>query len=372
MKKQLNQNKILILFLSWRLSLFIAAFIGGIAWAFQGSFPYFQQELIITGLPNWLWGFGNFDGVHYLRIAEYSYSLNFTQVFFPVFPILIKSFSFISTFWSGLIISNLAFLGALGILFRLWKLDFSEKVSLKSLLFLMAFPTAFYFGAIYTESIFLLWVVACIYSLRTNHLIWAGLFGALASGTRVLGVLLFVVILIEAWPKIQKLNLKAILALLLAPLGLIIYMAYLGLQFKNPLYFLTAQVAFGADRNATKFVLLPQVLFRYLKILFFSGNTLETFLRALFELISTLVAFVPLILLFRKVRLSYLLFSFGCLIIPTFTGTLSSMPRYILMGFLIIPYLVTGLGRYYKVAITLMWIFQLILVSLFVRGYFIA
>jgi len=73
-------------------------------------------------LPYPLWTFANFDGVHYIRIAQDGYEQKFTQAFFPMYPILIKLFSFIALdnlLVSSLILSNAAFLAGLILFYRM-------------------------------------------------------------------------------------------------------------------------------------------------------------------------------------------------------------------------------------------------------------
>src|SRR3990167_6110552 len=144
-----NIAKIVILFVIWRILLFLIAFISpAVIPQFGARFPYYQERLIASGLPHFIWSFGNFDGVHYLGIAKDAYSAQFTQAFFPLYPILVKIVSFV-TFGNfvvaGLLVSNLAFLAALILFYKLIAKTHSEKIALWSTLFLLAFPTSFYF-----------------------------------------------------------------------------------------------------------------------------------------------------------------------------------------------------------------------------------
>ncbi len=86
----------------------------------------------------------------------------------------------------------------------------------------------------------------------------------------------------------------------------------------------------------------------------------------------TIVPLTLLVFYFRKMRFSYWIFSLGCLILPTFTGTLSSMPRYSLMTFLIFPLVVMSLGRNFKFIALSLIILQVILLMMFSRGYWVA
>src|SRR3989344_5783719 len=149
-------KKICLYFLIWRLALFALAYISpSIIPNFGARFPYYQERLIGTGLPHFIWSWGNFDGVHYLGIAKDGYAHQFTQAFFPLYPILIRLLSWITNInelAACLLLSNLAFLAGLTVFYKLIKENFDQKIALWSSIFLLAFPTSFYFGAVYTES----------------------------------------------------------------------------------------------------------------------------------------------------------------------------------------------------------------------------
>lgn len=352
---------------------------------FGARFPYADRVLEVTHLPNWIWGFGNFDGVHYLRIAQDGYQAQYSQAFFPLFPILVKMFSYVfprnpsldltlytdpSYFYSGLILSNMLFLAGLYFFYKLVRLDFDKNVSLLSVIFLLVFPTAFYFCSIYAESLFLLLSVSSIYLIRKNKFFWGAVLIAFATATRVFGLFLILVYLIEALKSKNRTNL---LWLLITPLGILAYMLFLKIDFNNPIYFFTSQPVFGASRSVNEIILLPQVLFRYIKI-FLSVNFLSSsFFIAATEFLFSLVPLALLVLLFKKMRLSYWVFSIFALILPTLTGTFSSMPRYALTYMLLlVPYTIVWIGKYRKVAFVVLSLLEAVLLGLFVRGYWVA
>ena len=379
--------RILKYFFLWRVALFIiAASALLLIPVFGARFPYTDRVLTITHLPPWIWGFGNFDGVHYLRIAQDGYKALASQAFFPLYPILIKILAWFvpkvpnlnvsfyvdpAYFYSAFTLSHAFFAAALYFFYRLLNLDFKDRVSRKAILLLLVFPTAFYFGAIYTESLFLFLAVTAIYLVRTKKYLPAALFVALASLTRVIGVLLIFVYVTELY-RDQKWSKGALLGLLILPLGIVAYMAYLNATLGDPLYFLHTQPVFGADR-AGSIILLPQVFYRYFKILTTINPTTWPFFNAVLELCFTVVPLAVVLFLYKKMRLSYWIFTLAVLLLPTLTGTLSSMPRYVLMAFLALPYITSLLNRkVYVVMLVIMAIFQAILLALFVRGYWVA
>lgn len=391
-------SKIIALFLTWRIGLFLVAALASLFLpGFGNRFPYADQVLKITGLPSWVWGFGNFDGVHYLRIAQNGYDAQYSQAFFPLYPLLIRFFADLnpffqknsmldtriyvdpSYFFSGLILANIFFLLGLIFFYKLISIDFDKKIALGSVILLTFFPTSFYFGSIYTESLFLFLVLGAFYFMRKNNFIVAGVFSALASATRIFGLLLVPVLLIEVYLKFKKRKIaetgelaKMAVGILLAPFGTLFYMLFLRLNFNNPLYFLTSQPLFGAERSAGNLIFLPQVIYRYLKIFIMVPLNSQLFFNAFLEFIFTTATLTCLVLFYKKMRFSYFIFTLGCVILPTLTGTLSSMPRYSLMGFLLLPFIVQAIKRYHSLLLTIFVTIGIVLISFFIRGYWIA
>lgn len=388
-------KKILAIFLFWRLCLFFISFLAVFFIPIFGArFPYYNVALIPTNLPSWIWGFGNFDGVHYLRIAQNGYDAQFSQAFFPLYPLLIRILNLInknpildteiyvdpSFFFTAVILSNIFFFLALVFFYQLIKIDFNKQIAFGSLILLLSFPTSFYFGAIYTESLFLFLALGAFYFIRKGNFLAAGMFSAFASATRILGLLLLPVILMEIYLMIKKKEMKlyskeftkAIIGALIAPIGTLLYILYLRFNFNNPLYFFTAQPSFGAERTSESLIFLPQVIYRYLKIFMTVPVTSQLFFNAFLEFTFTIATLVCLVLFFRKMRIGYLIFTFGCLILPTLTGTFSSMPRYSLMGFLLLPFIIESVKGYLKILIGFFIALGIILTSLFVRGYWVA
>ena len=378
--------KILKYFLSWRITLFAVALLSiYFLPVFGGRFPYVDRVLEITHLPHWVWGFGNFDGVHYLRIAQDGYLAQYSQAFFPLFPILIRIFAFVfpkvpsldtniftdpAFFYSGIILSNLFFLGALYVFYKVIEIDFKKDVAFLTVILLLVLPTSFFFGSIYTESLFILLAISAIYLIRKGNFFWAAIFISLSCATRITGVLLIPLYLIEVFRIKKWVN---YVWTLITPLGLFAYMYYLKLTFGNPFYFLTSQPAFGAGRTGSSIVLLPQVLYRYAKIFLTTDVLTLPFFNAFLEFASTLIPLVFLIVFVKKMRLSYWTFAITTLLLGTLTGTFSSMPRYSLIPVaLLLPYLISRFRKYIKPFMLVSGALGVILIMLFIRGYWVA
>jgi hypothetical protein len=154
--------------------------------------------------------------------------------FFPLYPLLLR-LGVILTHRSylgvALAISNVCFLGALGYLWRLARWEFDTEAADRAILYLAVFPTALFFFAGYSESLFLLLAVASFYYLRRRDWLLAGVLGGLASATRVTGILLLVPFVYEyarysnfSWRKVEF---RGSVGLALVPMGLLAFMLYL-------------------------------------------------------------------------------------------------------------------------------------------------
>jgi Gpi18-like mannosyltransferase len=138
----------------------------------------------------------NWDGYWYSLLANYGYGIyTSSAAFWPLYPLLLWVGAQITN-WDvavvGLVISNVSFLFALILLYRLVRLDFSEDVARRTIWLTAFFPTAFYFSALYTESLFLLVTVASIYYGRTGRWGRASIALGLAALTRNTGVLVII------------------------------------------------------------------------------------------------------------------------------------------------------------------------------------
>lgn len=333
---------------------------------FGGTFPYYQQ-LQLTRLPHFIWSFANFDGVHYLQIARDGYANEFTQAFFPLYPLLLKiidSQTIRYLLMAGLVISNAFFLIGLIFYFKLVSESYNKKVAYWALVFLLAFPTSFYFGAVYTEGLFFALTMSAFYLAHKNKILWASLVGFFASATRLIGALLAPSLYFTK-------NIKTKYFIFVIPFGLILYMLFLYINFGNPLFFLSSQEIFGQGRTSSSIILPPQVLYRYIKILVTSSG--QPFFNAIFELSVTMFAFAVLIFNFKVIKKEWLIFSLSSLLVPTLTGTLASMPRYVLVAFpifIVLASIKSSVLKYLIVTFFLLLLFGA--TTIFTQGYWVA
>lgn len=387
MNKYLNFNspifKILLIFLTWRSCLVIISLFA------VNLVPLGNKDRFLGGgsvnyhLAPQFFSWANFDGEHYLSIAIFGYK-NLEQAFFPIYPMLISFFarpdpynllpSLIHSTLVGLLISNISFVLALIFLFELLRIDFSKKISYLVILLILIFPTSFYFGSVYNESLFLFLSVLSFYSARKSRWFAAGLLGAAASATRVFGILLLPALLMEAWE--QKVKFSRMFWIFLIPLGLGAYMWYLYLTIEDPIAFYNFQKLVGEQHQAG-IITLPQVYFRYIKMLITTNMQNPIFQTILLEFVVGLTFFIlPVYGYFKKVRLSYLVFAFLGFLIPTIQGSFSSTPRYVIIlfpSFLAAALWISSLPIIVRVLLLFLSFTVFVMeTALFLRGYWIA
>lgn len=181
---------------------------------------------------------GRWDTGWYISIVERGYSPSVNQfgqgntAFFPLYPYLVKlihscivpgRFQTRGTILLiGVLISNVAFLGALTLLYLLVRDEWGEStVARKAVFYLCIFPTAFVFSAFYTESLFLLLSVAAFYIAEKESWWLAGLAGGLTTLTRATGVLCAIPLGILYWKQKRRIRWDA-LSLGIVPAALLV------------------------------------------------------------------------------------------------------------------------------------------------------
>jgi len=190
----------------------------------------------------------HWDGVWYIKIASNGYTASDGSVaFFPLYPLLVRWLGVPfrnNLVISGMLISLVCFFVAVWLLYRLVARDFGHRVAYRTVWFISIFPTAFYWQAVYSESLFLMLSVACIMWAREERWKLAGLAGLLAVLTRSVGFLLLVPMTVcyfeqRDW-KLRRIDAQSA-SLLMVVEGLMVWMAYLSLGFGRPLLFAQVQ-----------------------------------------------------------------------------------------------------------------------------------
>src|SRR5258708_4184955 len=188
---------ITLFFLIWRIILFGLGAVADQFLSYSPSFPYADTVLIDSHLPRWLFSWANFDGVHYLTIAQKGYvGTGLVQAFFPLLPyVLLHGVHLLFGNGLNLLLFSLVITNFFTYLFALVWFGFvkelrNERSAWVALFSIFLFPTALFLGALYTESLFLLLVVLAFWVARKKSWLLVGFFVSLAAATRIVGVFL--------------------------------------------------------------------------------------------------------------------------------------------------------------------------------------
>ena len=101
--------RVLAAFATWRAILFVIAVAAPLFFVRQPVFTYPEAKLPSEHRVLWWQSWANFDGIHYLEIANRGYrAVGFIQAFFPVYPLFIAALSSLlgNTFLSAVIVAN--------------------------------------------------------------------------------------------------------------------------------------------------------------------------------------------------------------------------------------------------------------------------
>ncbi|GIW62209.1 MAG: hypothetical protein KatS3mg090_0035 [Patescibacteria group bacterium] len=366
-------------------SLFLATII--LVVFISGFFPakyFFPYRDVLLGYSSASWSaFGNFDGVHYIKIARDGYD-NFQQAFFPLYPLLIR---LVAPFFggnyltAGLFISWISFFSGIWVWFQVGKtLGFADVKVKKTLLLWMFFPTAYYFFCLYTESLFFCLLGFSVYFLLQKKVWQLFIVSFFLSLTRVVGLFFPVVVFFDPDLSLRK----KIFASLGSFLGIGIFCLYLFKTTGDPFYFITAQKAFNS-RQVDSWVFLPQVYYRYFKI-FVTADFSFAYFIAVLEFLFFSFAFLILIIYGFKKDLFYFykkfsiekglfFYSLIVLLLPTLTGSFYSLPRFVLLIPSVMIYQADLLSKkfylYNLISVLYLVLYSVLLIA-FANGYFVA
>ncbi|MBN1687702.1 MAG: glycosyltransferase family 39 protein [Candidatus Omnitrophica bacterium] len=304
-----------------------------------GTFLFAAAAYIATKnhFPSsWLEIWNRWDTVHYLKIAREGYSTEGSKipiVFFPLYPILINFAAFFTHhhLFSSLLISNAAYVGVVIYFYRLARMDYPEEISLRTVLYLSVFPSAYFLHAGYTESLFILFTLGCFYHARRNEWAVCVLFGVLATATRITGFCLAIAILIEyftqrnwQWKKIDK----KIFLLFLIPLGVLSYLWINYYYFQSPFAFLEIS---KAQWGKTIYFPWKGLVHAIESLQWRSPSELVTV--SITELIFALGSLLLCLWALLRLRISYGFFAITSWLVITSTSYWLSIPRYSLSIF---------------------------------------
>jgi hypothetical protein len=236
--------RIVIVTVALRLATAVLAFFA------QVTIPVYQdQGFGVYRQRHAFWdNFARYDSGWYYGIARNGYEWveggRNNLAFFPVYPMAMRASGLLlggkqaDFYFGGIAVSWVACMVAMLLLYRLACLDMDEDAAERAVPYALLYPFAFFFGVVYSESLFLMLVLGAFYGFRTRRWALGAGLGLLATATRVNGVMILPALAWVAWTHVREDRATwrpALAALAVVPMGLVAYSAFCYSLSGNPL-----------------------------------------------------------------------------------------------------------------------------------------
>jgi hypothetical protein len=209
----------------------------------------------------------NWDGVWYMVLAGHGYPhhvshLQTTLGFFPLYPALVWLLSHVLCGYviAGVLISMIGGFVTTVLVQRMAASWWDEDAGRRAALFYVLFPGSIVFSMVYSEGLMLPLAAGCLYALQKRKWVLAGLLAALATATAPLAFSIILACAAAAFVELRRHGWKdrearrSLLAPLLAPLGAVLFGAFLWLWTGSPFASYIAQ-RYGWDERSTPIAL---------------------------------------------------------------------------------------------------------------------
>ena len=326
---------IFAIFLAWRAALVVIPIVGTSIVGVPECCPQVDPEPLTSWSQAAFEHWYRWDAIWYGSIAQDGYQYHGTReasnvAFFPFFPLvagLTGRLTGLPVEAAGPLVSTALAFAACLLLHRLARRETGDpETAARSVVYLLAFPAAYYLAIGYSEALYLLCVVAAFGWAREGRWGWCGVASCLAGLARLHGALLVVTLGYEYLRQRGfRLRVDAI-GVLGAPLGVLAFMGYLGLQFGQPLAYFEVQALFFKGGRIEAFPTFPgATLAKFLHGALIHPPSTEGVIvigATLWLLILTLEVWARLPRAYGVYLLAIVLFSLT-------SGDLISMPRFV-------------------------------------------
>jgi hypothetical protein len=334
----------------------------------------------LNGVRHWFEIWDQWDFGYYREIAESGYnSGDGSLAFYPLFPWSLRLVAYIckSYLFAGLIVSGIASIIAAVLLRRLVQLDYSASVAMRSVWFLLIFPTAYFLHIGYSESLFLAMALGSILAARVGRWWSAGVLGAFCWMTRGVGAVLVPTLAVEAaqqyWVRRRSCSQGPVgcsawnwkwLWIAIVPAGFAVYLLINWSVSGDPFAFLQARKTLFDQSFASPLTGIRQAIWAHYPTPHEAEmvGTQELFFVAL-GLVCTIISWI-------RLRPAYAMWMTGSWILCASVNFFRSMPRYTLTMFpIFILFALLGRNRFWAGVLTA-WslLFFALFAVLFARG----
>jgi Gpi18-like mannosyltransferase len=197
----------------------------------------------------------NWDGVWYLQLAVHGYphhvlATQDTLGFFPLYPLMmwvLGNVGGVAYVVSGVAISLITGAIATVLISRLARGWWGEAASRRAVLFFCLFPGSIVFSMVYTEGLLLCLVAGCLLALQERRWLLAGILAGLSTAVGPVAVAIIPACAAVAFQEIRRHGWhdrearRALLAPLLAPVGIAAFGIFLWAWTGSPLASYTTQ-----------------------------------------------------------------------------------------------------------------------------------
>jgi hypothetical protein len=287
------------------------------------------------------------DALWYISIATDGYTYaphaQTSVVFYPVLPLLLLvlhlPFSFLpfnSYLVAGMLIAWVSFLAACCVLYRITLERFGQATAYGAVLLLATFPFSLYYGAAYTESLFLLLALLAFYAIERQRWGLAASMALIAGATRPTGVFVGVCVIAAYaldWYQTKHPLRRDVAWLALVPLGTLAYLVYNYFQWGD--FFAPMHVSDAAwRRGGLRWEGLSQGIYLLTHPdAWLNGTDYKPLLFGLYSVLA-LLFLISLPFIWRKLGPIYTLYAVLAILVPIITDdVMVSVGRYLSVVF---------------------------------------
>ena len=287
----------------------------------------------------WVNLLARWDAIRYADIARSGYTWDGNPqsqqnvVFFPAFPLMIRvvsRFLAIHPLEAAWLISITSFAWAMVLFVRLARTLTDSEMAADAAWLLSCYPFAYFFGAAYSESFFLLTMCGLFLSIHRQEFGRAAIWGLAAGLTRPNGWLLClpaaILALSTAPPPRREVSgwLRRGAAVAAPAMGALLFTVYLQLRFGDGLAWVKGQAAWGRTFRGLHLFVADRIL--YLRDLGLPGALIEQPIDIL-NSVAALLALALAIPIGRRLGLAYGVLAAVLVLPPVLMGGSTSMGR---------------------------------------------
>ena len=310
--------------------------------------PLQDQRFTVLERAHPFWDtFARYDAGWYHGIASQGYVFGAggrnNLAFFPLYPMLMRGGGTLlgshqeDFYFAGIVVSWIAFASAMVMLYKLARLDLDEGAAQRAVVYAAVFPFAYFFGLVYSESLFFLALVSAAYAFRTRRWAWGALAGAAMTATRVPGVVALPGLAWMAWQATRSMaptpwqrgrdRLFAALAVAGCTLGIGLYSVYNYMVSGSPLAWYDAITHWNYAPGHNPLTMVAAVLRAFVTRpanYFSEPMAPDDTLNALAA--TGALALVPVV--WKRFGVGYALIVLGGMLLPLSSGQLEGLGRY--------------------------------------------